>query len=301
MDTNQAIEKLSQNVAKFVHHTGKVLPTDVADKLEELSQKETNERAKLIYETMKENQELADDLDRPSCQDTGAIQYYVKVGSNFPYKDQVKEALVEATKLVTKNGPLRHNAVETFDEYNTGNNVGKGLPTVSWENVENDTNLEIYTYMSGGGCSLPGQAKTLMPGEGYEGAVEFVLDIMTSYGLNACPPLLLGIGIGTSIDVAASLSKKALFRPVGTHNENENAKKMEMLIEKGVNDLGIGPQGMGGDYSLMGVNIENAARHPSVISVALSVGCWSHRKGHIKFDKDLNYEILSHEEVNLDA
>lgn len=153
--------------------------------------------------------------------------------------------------------------------------------------------------MAGGGCTLPGQAMVLMPGEGYEGVTKFVLDRMTSYGLNACPPLLVGVGVATSVETAALLSKKALMRPIGSHNPNERAAKMEKLLEDGINAIGLGPQGMGGKYSVMGVNIENTARHPSAIGVAVNVGCWSHRRGHIIFDKDLGYEILSHSGVTL--
>ena len=151
--------------------------------------------------------------------------------------------------------------------------------------------------MAGGGCSLPGKAMVLMPGEGYEGVTRFVLDVMTSYGLNACPPLLVGVGIATSVETAALLSKKALMRPLGSHNANERAAKMEALLEDGINQIGLGPQGLTGKNSVLGVHIENTARHPSVIGVAVNVGCWSHRRGHIVFDRELNYTINSHAEV----
>ena len=113
------------------------------------------------------------------------------------------------------------------------------------------------------------------------------------------PPLLVGVGVATSVETAALLSKKALMRPIGSHNDNERAAKMERLLEDGINSIGLGPQGMGGKYSVMGVNIENTARHPSAIGVAVNVGCWSHRRGHIIFDKDLNYTITTHSEVTL--
>ena len=134
----------------------------------------------------------------------------------------------------------------------------------------------------------------LMPGEGYEGVTKFVLDIMTSYGLNACPPLLVGIGIATSIDTAAILSKKALMRPLGSRNPNPKAAMMEEELERGINAIGLGPQGFSGVNSVMGVHIENAARHPSTIGVAVNTGCWSHRRGNIIFHSDLSYTINSH-------
>ena len=125
--------------------------------------------------------------------------------------------------------------------------------------------------MAGGGCTLPGKAMVLMPGEGYEGVTKFVMDVMTTYGLNACPPLLVGVGVATSVETAALLSKKALMRPIGSHNENERAAKMETLLEDGINAIGV----------------------------AVNVGCWSHRRGHIVFDKDLNYTITTHTGVEL--
>ena len=272
---------------------------DVIEKLTELREKEDSPLSKVIYDTMFKNQELAVKLNRPSCQDTGVLQFWVKCGTKFPLIDELEGLLKDAVVKATFEAPLRHNSVETFDEYNTGKNVGKGTPTVFWDIVPNSDKCEIYTYMAGGGCTLPGKAMVLMPGEGYEGVTKFVMDVMTTYGLNACPPLLVGVGVATSVETAALLSKKALMRPIGSHNENERAAKMETLLEDGINAIGLGPQGMGGKYSVMGVNIENTARHPSTIGVAVNVGCWSHRRGHIVFDKDLNYTITTHTGVEL--
>ena len=299
MTNENGVKVLTDMVADFVAHIGKKLPDDVVAKLEELGSQETAALPKALYETMTKNQKLAVELNRPSCQDTGVLQFWLKCGTNFPYINELEGLLKEAVVQATFAAPLRHNSVETFDEYNTKKNVGKGTPTVWWDIVPNSDKCEIYAYMAGGGCTLPGKAMVLMPGAGYEGITDFVLDQMTSYGLNACPPLLVGVGVGTSIETAALNSKKALMRPIGSHNENANAAKMEKLLEDGINAIGLGPQGMGGKYSVMGVHIENTARHPSTIGVAVNVGCWSHRRGHIIFDKDLNYTITTHSGVTL--
>ena len=266
MSHEAQVKKLKDIMAQFVGFTGIKLPDDVIAKLQELSEKETSPMAKVIYETMFRNQELAVKLNRPSCQDTGVLQFWVKCGTQFPYIDDLEVLLKEAVMQATIDTPLRHNSVQTFDEYNTGKNVGKGTPTVWWDIVPHSDKCEIYTYMAGGGCTL----------------------------LNACPPLLVGVGVGTSVETAALNSKKALMRPIGSHNDNANAAKMEKLLEDGINAIGLGPQGMGGNYSVMGVNIENTARHPSAIGVAVNVGCWSHRRGHIVFDKDLNFTVDTH-------
>ena len=294
MTKEENVQYLTDMVADFVGHIGKKLPDDVVAKLQELGEKETAPLPKVLYETMTKNQNLAVQLDRPSCQDTGVIQFWLKCGTNFPYINELEALLKEAVVKATFATPLRHNSVETFDEYNTKRNVGKGTPTVWWDIVPNSDSCEIYAYMTGGGCTLPGKAMVLMPGAGYEGVTDFVLDQMTSYGLNACPPLLVGVGVATSVETAALLSKKALMRPIGSHNENANAAKMEKLLEDGINAIGLGPQGMGGNYSVLGVNIENTARHPSTIGVAVNVGCWSHRRGHIVVDKDLNVTCDTH-------
>jgi L(+)-tartrate dehydratase alpha subunit len=252
-----------------------------------------------VYESMRQNQDAADKLDRPSCQDTGVIQYFLTAGSNFPLLGELEEILLGATQGATKDGPLRHNAVETFVEKNTGTNTGSKIPWLDWEIVPGDDSVIIDVYMAGGGCTLPGAAKVLMPGQGYEGVAEFVFDVITSRGVNACPPLLVGVGVSTSAETAARLSKKAILRPVTSRHSNDNAALMEELLTDGLNELGLGPQGLTGNNSVMGVNIESSARHPSTIGVAVSTGCWAHRRGKIKINADLSYEIISHKGFTL--
>jgi L(+)-tartrate dehydratase alpha subunit len=129
--------------------------------------------------------------------------------------------------------------------------------------------------------------------------VQFVFDVITSYGVNACPPLLVGVGISTAAETAAILSKKAILRRIGTRHPNPKAAVMERLLEDGLNQLGLGPQGLSGNASVMGVHIESSARHPSTIGVAVSTGCWAHRRGTIRIDDSLRYEILSHQGAKL--
>lgn len=299
MERQAALNLLRDRIAAFTGLVGKKLPDDVTAKLKELSEGEEMPMAKMIYEAMEKNQQQAEELNRPSCQDTGVIQMFVRVGTKFPYIDDLKPLLKDAVAKATQDAPLRHNTVETFDEVNTGTNVGTDSPWVYYDIVPNNDQLELDVYMAGGGCSLPGQGKTLMPGEGYEGVMKFVLDVMTSYGLNACPPLLVGVGIGTSIDSAAFMAKKALMRPVGSHNDNPKAAQLEDEMTKAIDSIGLGPQGLTGSKSVMGVNIVNSARHPSVISCALNVGCWSHRRGTIVFNSDLSYDAITHKGVEL--
>jgi len=281
-------------MAAFIGHTAVKLPDDVLTKLEELKSKEESPLAVQIYDLMFENLRLAEELGRPSCQDTGAMQFMIRCGTGFPLMAELGSVLDAAVRKATAETPLRPNVVETFDENNTGTNTGSGIPFIWWDIVPGSDECEIYTYPAGGGCSLPGHAMVLMPGQGYEGAVDFVLERMTSYGLNACPPLLVGVGIGATVEIAALNAKHALMRPVGSHNENERAAAMEKLLEDGINAIGFGPQGLGGRYSVMGVNIVNTARHPATLAVAVTTACWCHRRGRIVFDRDLNYKVATH-------
>ncbi|WP_287877930.1 L(+)-tartrate dehydratase subunit alpha [Aquitalea sp.] len=299
MDKEIAIQSLTDTMAKFTAYIGKRLPRDVKAKLADLRTLETNLLAKSIYDTMEGNQQAADKLDRPSCQDTGVIQYFIEAGAHFPLLGELEDILREALAGATKLGPLRHNAVETFDEKNTGTNTGTNIPWLDWRIVPDSDSCTIDVYMAGGGCTLPGAAKVLMPGQGYEGVAEFVMDVITERGVNACPPLLVGVGVSTSVETAARLSKLAIMRPVDSKSSNPRAALMEELLEQGLNEIGIGPQGLTGNNSVMGVNIESSARHPSTIGVAVNTGCWAHRRGKIRVHADLSYEILSHEGVVL--
>ena len=243
----QQVQEMTDKIANFISYMAKVLPDDVQEKIHELAQDEKNPMAKSIYETMQHNMDLAAQLNRPSCQDTGVLQFWVKVGSNYPLLGELEDILREATYKATQEAPLRLNCVETFDEFNTGKNIGLTAPYIHWDII----------------------------------------------------PLWVGVGIATTIDTAAGLSKKALMRPVSSKAPNEKAAYMEQLLEDGINKIGIGPQGMGGDKTVLGVNIEHGTRHPSVISCAVSVGCWNHRRGDLVFDKDGNCTVKSHKGVTL--
>ena len=294
MTKKEMSERLTSVVSSFINYSEMVLPLDVREKLEELEKCEKKPLQKALYEAMRNNQKKALELRRPSCQDTGVIQFWIKCGSSFPALGVLEESLREAVRRSTDTLPLRPNTVETFGEYNTGTNVASGAPTVWWDIIPDSDRCELYVYAAGGGCSLPGKAMVLMPGAGYEGIVDFVLDQTALYGPNACPPLFIGVGVGNSSEVAALNAKKALMRPVGSHNDNEKAAEMERLLEDALNTLNIGPQGLGGNRSVMGVNVVNSARHPATLGVAVAFGCWSFRRGVLTFDSSLNAESSTH-------
>lgn len=298
-DQAQLVERFTDVMAKFTAFFGKRLPDDVLEKLEAMRRVQKSELATLVYDAMFTDLEMAKERNVPFCQDTGVIQYHIELGADFPIRNELEACLKEAVRRATVKAPLRHNAVQIFDEKNTGDNTGRRIPWIDLEIVPNSSDAVIYAYMAGGGCSLPGTAKVLMPVEGYEAVVQFIFDVICERGVNACPPLLVGVGIGGSVEVAATLSKRALMRPVGSHNPNARAAEFERMVEDGLNRINIGPGGLTGEGSVMGVNVETAARHPSCLAVGVSVGCWGHRRGAIRIHADMSYELLSYKGVTL--
>lgn len=281
-------------VQDFTAMTGIYLPDDVEARLHELAESETIPHAKTMYDCMLQDVRLAKELHRPICQDTGVLQYFVEVGTKFPYLDEIEEVLTTAARQATLQTPLRPNVVEPLGEHNTGDNTGHGAPYIEYELVPGSSDLRLRLYMAGGGCSLPGRSKVLMPLEGVEGVKKFVYQTILDWGVNACPPLCVGIGLGTCAATSAMLSKKALLRPIGTHSSYPEVAKLEDEIREGLNSLGIAPLGFGGSNTVLTVNIEAAAHHPATLGVGITTGCWATRRGEIVIHEDLSSEILSH-------
>ena len=299
MSKTELAQQFTDVMAKFTAYLGKHLPDDVMERLTELRKEQNSELAKIVYDAMFTDLDAAKRLNVPCCQDTGVIQYFIEVGENFPLLGEIRPCLEEAVRRATVEAPLRQNAVQIFDERNTGNNTGHRIPWIDWEIVPNSDQCLVHGYMAGGGCSLPGAAKVLMPAEGYMGIVKFIFDVIVERGINACPPLLVGVGIAGSVEVAANLSKKALMRPVKSENFNPTGAEFEKMIEEGLNKINIGPGGLTGVKSVMGVNVEQAARHPSCLAVGVSTGCWAHRRATILLNADMTYEMVSHKGVTL--
>ena len=299
MSKTELAQQFTDVMAKFTAYLGKHLPDDVMERLTELRKEQNSELAKIVYDAMFTDLDAAKRLNVPCCQDTGVIQYFIEVGENFPLLGEIRPCLEEAVRRATVEAPLRQNAVQIFDERNTGNNTGHRIPWIDWEIVPNSDQCLVHGYMAGGGCSLPGAAKVLMPAEGYMGIVKFIFDVIVERGINACPPLLVGVGIAGSVEVAANLSKKALMRPVKSENFNPTGAEFEKMIEEGLNKINIGPGSLTGVKSVMGVNVEQAARHPSCLAVGVSTGCWAHRRATIRLNADMTYEMVSHKGVTL--
>ena len=287
MTKQEAQVKLTDVMEKFLDLASKRLPDDVYAKLQECRDSETSEMQKVVYDTYFDNLKKAQELGRPCCQDTGLLHFYINCGADFPYMGIVEEALREATSRATYSVPLRQNTVNYFEERNTGDNTGERMPWLHWEIIPNNSDLEICTYFAGGGCCLPGCAKVFKPSDGYAAIVKYI---------NACPPLIVGVGLGHNMENAAVLSKMAYLRPLGTHHPQPKGAKLEQDLMDGLNKLGIGAQGLPGNRVAMEVHVESSARHTATI---VNVACYAHRRGFITFHKDMSYDIQSYKGVTL--
>ncbi|MDR0321081.1 MAG: L(+)-tartrate dehydratase subunit alpha [Treponema sp.] len=294
-----AKEKFITTIEKFIALSAVRLSDDVMARLEEMRKAEDTPLQKSLYDSYFKNFEMAIKLNRPCCQDTGLLQFYIKAGTAFPHLDITAESLTEAVRRATVSVPLRPNAVNYFDEKNTGDNVAERSPWIDWEIVPSSQDMEITVYFSGAGCSLPGQAKVFKPSDGLEAIIPFVTDAVCGLGINACPPLLVGIGLGHNIENAASLSKKACIRLLGTKHPHPKGAEMEERITSALNSFGIGAQGLRGNQIVMGVHIESSARHIATRACAVNLSCYTLRRGIIRFKSDLSYELPTYRGISL--
>lgn len=299
MTAPETKERFVEVMEKFLELSCRRLPDDVYEKLKEMRAAEDNPMQRVIYDTYFENLQKAEELGRPCCQDTGLLHFYITAGSEFQHMDMVEDALREATHRATYSVPLRQNTVNYFEEVNTEDNTGERMPWIHWDIEPGGSNLEIITYFAGGGCCLPGRSQVFKPSDGYAAIIRYVFDAVSDLGINACPPLIVGVGLGHNMENAAMLSKKAYLRPLGTHHAHPKGRKLEEDLLAGLNRLGIGAQGLRGNRVAMEVHIESSARHTATIAVGVNVACYAHRRSVICFHNDMTYEILSHKGVEL--
>ncbi|MDR0584955.1 MAG: L(+)-tartrate dehydratase subunit alpha [Treponema sp.] len=291
MTGERAKEQFTITMEKFIGLACVRLPDDVYARLEEMRAREDSPLQRAIYDSYFENLRKALELGRPCCQDTGLPQFYLKAGTAFPYLDITAAALAEAVRRATLSAPLRPNAVNFFDEKNTGDNTAERVPWINWEIVPGASGMEITLYLAGAGCSLPGRARVFKPSDGYGAVIPFVFDAVSGPGINACPPLVVGIGLGHNAENAALLSKKACLRLLGSRHPHPKGAELERRIMEGLNGLGIGAQGLPGNQAVMAVHIESSGRHTATIACAVNVSCYTHRRGIIRFKEDLSFEL----------
>ena len=269
------------------------LPEDVKQALKRAYAEETSETGKTQLKAILDNIELAEKYQAPVCQDTGTIIFYVKAGAKAKNLDKIEEALVKATRKATAEVPLRPNAVDPFTQKNSGDNTGRLIPYINWEIVLGDS-VELTIMTKGGGSENVCVSGMLVPGEGIKGLKKFVVDAVIKAGAQPCPPTILGIAMGGGADIAMKLAKKALLRPLNEPNPDPEIAKIEREIFEAANMTGIGPMGLGGKTTVLGVHIDYAFRHPASFPAAVAFNCWAARKATAKINADGTVEYLTH-------
>jgi fumarate hydratase subunit alpha len=269
------------------------LPEDVKQALRKAYDEETSEAGKTQLKAILENIELAEKNQAPICQDTGTIIFYVLAGAEVKGLDKVEGALINATRRATKEVPLRPNAVDPFTQKNSGDNTGRFIPYIHWEVVPGDT-LELTVMPKGGGSENVCLTGMLVPGEGINGLKKFVIESIIKAGAQPCPPTIVGVAMGGGADIAMKLAKKALLRPLNEPNPNPEIAKLERELYEAANMTGIGPMGLGGKTTVLGVHVEYAFRHPASFPAAVAFNCWAARRASARIRADGSVEYLTH-------
>jgi fumarate hydratase subunit alpha len=290
LDTAKVVETVGFNILK---QAVIYLPDDVKAALKKAYAEETSETGKTQLKAILDNIELAEKYKAPVCQDTGTIIFYIKAGAKAKDLDKVEAALVNAVKRATKEVPLRPNAVNPFDQKNSGDNTGRYIPHFNWEIVPGDK-IEITVMTKGGGSENVCVGGMIVPGEGVKGLKKFVVDAVVKAGSQPCPPNILGIAVGGGADISMKLAKKALLRPLTEPNPDPELAKLENEIFEAVNMTGIGPMGLGGKTTILGVKIDFAYRHPASFPAAVAFNCWAARRATARINADDTAEYLTH-------
>ena len=286
--------KIVENVAFNILKQAVIyLPEDVKQALKKAYAEETSETGKTQLKAILDNIELAEKYQAPVCQDTGTIIFYVKAGAKAKNLDKIEEALTNATRRATKEVPLRPNSVDPFTQKNSGDNTGRYIPFLYWEIVPGDS-LELTVMTKGGGSENVCVTGMLVPGEGIKGLKKFVVDAVIKAGAQPCPPNILGVAIGGGVDIAIKLAKKALLKPLNETNQDPEIAKLEKEIFEAVNMTGIGPMGLGGKTTVLGVHVDYAFRHPASFPAAVAFNCWAARRASARINADGTVEYLTH-------
>lgn len=267
-------KKIEESVCKLFKQAVIELPPDVTRALEDAYHKEDHEIARLNLEAILKNIRAARELGIPLCQDTGLPIFFVKMGD--VQVETLYDGIRKGVEKATNEIPLRPNVVDPLTRVNTGNNLGNGIPQIDVELIEGKY-LEITVFPKGFGSENNNALKMALPGEGVEGIKNFVLETVVKAGGKPCPPIVIGVGIGGSSDMAMKLAKKALLRKIGEHHTQDRIARLEKDILNDVNQTGIGPMGLGGKTTALDVKIELADTHTAGLPIGVCIQCWADR------------------------
>ncbi|KIM08865.1 MAG: fumarate hydratase [Sulfurovum sp. PC08-66] len=269
-------------VRDIIVHCGTDLPQDAYDALKQAMEEEKSLVSKEVLRQILENADIAKDEKRPLCQDTGLAVFFVKVGDEVKINGGLlKDAINQGTQQGYIDAYLRASTCEPFSRANLKDTVGYNLPAIIHFDIVAGDTIDIEYAAKGGGSENVSRATVLAPAAGMDGILQFVKQVISDAGPNPCPPITVGIGIGGTFEKAAISSKHALFRTLGSVNEDPQMAQFEERILNELNKLGIGAMGMGGTKTVLGVHIESNPCHIASLPVSVNVQCHSSRHAHI--------------------
>ncbi|AOM83564.1 fumarate hydratase [Salisediminibacterium beveridgei] len=252
------------------------LPEDVEQLIEKAYKDEVSDFGKYSLEKILSNIKLAREDQVPMCQDTGITVILVTLGQEVHISDgSLIDAINEGVRQGYKEGYLRKSVVgdPLIHRVNTGDNTPAVIHT---EVVEGDE-LKIQILPKGAGSENMGAVKMCKPSEGLDGVADFIVNTLTNAGGNPCPPVIVGVGIGGTMDQCTLLAKKALARHAGSHHMTPEYSDLEDQLLERINKLGIGPQGFGGKVTALAVHIETAPTHIAMLPVCVTLNCHAAR------------------------
>lgn len=272
-------EKIVRTVELLCITAAHELPEDVLAALKKAAKKESGLRAAKILNQLIENARIAKKELIPLCQDTGLTAVFIEQGAEAAVKADAGKTLFDAVNAGVKagyeNGFLRKSIVA--EPLNKRRNTGSNTPAVIHLTIVPGDKLKITVMAKGGGCENKSQFKMFRPTAAKEEIINWIVSVAKQAGADACPPFIVGVGLGGNFELSCLLSKKALLRKLNQANSDKFYAKLEKDILSRINTLGLGPQGLGGDTTALAVLIETAPCHIASLPVAVNIECHSHR------------------------
>ena len=257
----------------------KLLPPDIKAGFRELVAHENDATAQTILGTMVENIAVAERTKNLLCQDTGIPIYNIKIGRDVTFDGvALKEAVRRGCERATREHPLRSSVVHPISRKNDQTSCGIRVPIIHVDFIEDEETAEIEMIPKGSGSENGSFLQMLVPSDGISAVKRFVIDKVIELGGRVCPPTIIGVGIGGTSDLCMHIAKLAATRPLRSVCSDAEGAKIETELSRAVNELGIGPQGLGGRSTSFAVHVEVAATHITQNPVAVNIQCHSARR-----------------------
>ena len=272
------VDNLTKNIKEMCIEANYSLTSDVKDKLYQAAEEENSPLGRQILSQLKENLQIAKDDEIPICQDTGMAVVFLRIGQDVHIEGQnLEDAVNEGIRQGYIEGYLRKSVVsDPILRENTKDNT----PGVIHYEIVAGENIEITVAPKGFGSENMSRVCMLKPADGIEGVKNAVIETVKIAGPNACPPVVVGVGVGGTFEKCAILAKKALTRDLNTHNEISYVADLEKELLEKINELEIGPGGLGGKMTALGVNVEVYPTHIAGLPVAINMCCHVNRHVH---------------------